>query len=270
MTAEWTRADLPDLRGLDVSATNAEGATIWKRMTSPDTLLDEVVDHLNREHPKQGRDQFEVVIGGRLTAPESQFKRERDEALERAGILVHDLEWLQRRLGELGESAERAERERDKWRERAERAADEFNAYRSAYRAEKRAAKAEARPAPAVTGGAVEVQTCNQCGRDPNAPRGLSAAAVYYHRHGIAAGNNNTPADAGDFGRCIDYLGDTRPVWMSDVSPLWRLLVDHWGELLDLWRDPSNRDDLTGRIRELDMAPTGSPKAHVFGQEDDQ
>ena len=81
-------------------------------------------------------------------------------------------------------------------------------------------------------------------------PVGLSATAVYQHKW-YGTGPADTPADAGDFGRCVDYLGTLRPVWMRNVSPLWRLLVDHWGELLDLYRGSPTTGALTERLREL-------------------
>lgn len=92
---------------------------------------------------------------------------------------------------------------------------------------------------------------CNHCGRDPHSPPGLSASAIYYRRLG-GKGTDDYPADAGDFGRCVDYLGDRHPSWMRDVSPVWRLLVDHWGELLSLHHEGTEARAVLGtRIREL-------------------
>lgn len=94
---------------------------------------------------------------------------------------------------------------------------------------------------------------CNHCGQDPRSPRGLSASAVYHRRHGMK-GTNDYPADVGDFSRCVDYLGTDHPVWMRDVSPVWRLLVDHWGELLDLYEREKHQPRaslLYGRMLDL-------------------
>ena len=123
MVNEWTRDDLPDATGLC-------RMSVYNIDVMVDRNLNAIVGHLNANHPKSDTDRWrrahEIVERER-----DQARDERDEAVDRADALVHDLEWHKRRLGESWEDAARAERERDEAVARAE--------------------AAEARTAPAVT-----------------------------------------------------------------------------------------------------------------------
>ena len=94
---QWTRDDLPSVMDLVKASVDA---TAIDPSGGADAALDAVVAHLNAHHPKPGRG-HELVIGGKLTAPESQYKRERDD--------------LRRQVDDLKERRRKHATEREAW-----------------------------------------------------------------------------------------------------------------------------------------------------------
>lgn len=284
-----TRQDLPDdpddrwetfrsrFKEFDGYRSEAHQHSLWTVFRSGIQYAEtRMLDHLNANGgvPASREDaaladrlERQAATIGELQGSFLRVERDADRWRRAHSIVEQERDQAREQWKKWEHKANEAEREVSTWRTSTESAHSDFlQAAHDRDEAVARAEAAEARTAPAVTRDEIEIKTCNQCGRDANAPSGLSASSVYYHRYGIA-GNSHTPGDAGDFGRCVDYLGDTRPVWMSDVSPEWGRLVCHWGELLDLYRDRSTRQEVTHRIRVLNMAPDEQPARHVLGQE---
>jgi hypothetical protein len=73
---------------------------------------------------------------------------------------------------------------------------------------------------------------------------GISSKAIVGVMEGVAPSDSFHgchPSDGGDFGRCYRLLEaipeyKTRMAEMKCVSPEWSVLVDHWEELTELYR----------------------------------
>ena len=84
---------------------------------------------------------------------------------------------------------------------------------------------------------------------------GLSAQAIIYRMNGIDVRRDH-PHDPSDFSRCMK-LFELFPMYktnlhlMSDVSPEWALLVEHWQALESLFVLEDNGEQLYNRMKDL-------------------
>ena len=111
MVNEWTRNDLPDAS----VATDKYGTIGSMYFPAVDAYRDAVVEHLNAHYPKPSPEH--VVIGGRLTISESQFKRERDVFAHRLENQSETIAEMQGVIKGLHRAHEIVEGERDQARE---------------------------------------------------------------------------------------------------------------------------------------------------------